>query len=93
MLSVSSRAAWSNVSVHPMIPATFWNDSAVLDEPTTGMDPMNRQSVWRLIQMLKRDAGVVLTTHDMSEANVLGACSFEAIAAHPARAHPVPYLS
>jgi ABC-type multidrug transport system ATPase subunit len=43
-----------------------------LDEPTTGMDPVNRLQVWRLIQRLKRNASIVLTTHNMDEANVLG---------------------
>ncbi|RYY39085.1 ATP-binding cassette domain-containing protein [archaeon] len=51
-----------------------------LDEPTTGMDPVNRLKCWRLIQRLKRNAAVVLTTHNMEEANVLG--SRVAIMAH-----------
>jgi ABC-type multidrug transport system ATPase subunit len=44
----------------------------VLDEPTTGMDPLSRQACWRLIHRLKQDASVLLTTHDMAEANALG---------------------
>jgi len=44
----------------------------VLDEPTTGMDPLSRQACWRLIHSLKRDASILLTTHDMAEANALG---------------------
>jgi ABC-2 type transport system ATP-binding protein len=43
-----------------------------LDEPTAGLDPHARRSVWQLIRQL-RDAGVavVLTTHDMDEAEQL----------------------
>lgn len=43
-----------------------------LDEPTTGMDPVNKQAVWSLIHELKETAAVVLTTHSMEEADALG---------------------
>lgn len=41
-----------------------------LDEPTTGLDPQTRQSVWSMIQELKDKTGmtVFLTTHYMEEA-------------------------
>ena len=41
-----------------------------LDEPTTGLDPQTRKSVWDSIRALQRDAGltVFLTTHYMEEA-------------------------
>ncbi|ELY70550.1 ABC transporter ATP-binding protein [Natrinema versiforme] len=47
-------------------------DLLFLDEPTTGIDPAGRRTVWRLIEDLA-DAGttVVLTTHDMAEAERL----------------------
>ncbi len=43
-----------------------------LDEPTAGLDPHARRSVWELIRQL-RTAGVaiLLTTHDMDEAEQL----------------------
>lgn len=44
----------------------------MLDEPTTGMDPMNRKHVWDLVKVAKRDCTVVLTTHSMEEADALG---------------------
>ncbi|XRB21233.1 ABC transporter domain-containing protein [Pseudoscourfieldia marina] len=43
-----------------------------LDEPTTGMDPVSRRYVWDIIDEYKRNACVVLTTHSMEEADVLG---------------------
>ena len=33
-----------------------------LDEPTTGMDPVNRRGVWDVIEKAKKDRVVVLTT-------------------------------
>lgn len=42
-----------------------------LDEPTTGMDPKSRRQVWSLIQKLKKDKSIILTTHAMEEADVL----------------------
>jgi ABC-2 type transport system ATP-binding protein len=44
-----------------------------LDEPTTGLDPAARRTVWELIEQVNRDEGktVVLTTHYMEEAELL----------------------
>jgi ABC-type multidrug transport system ATPase subunit len=39
----------------------------ILDEPTTGMDVITRQSVWKSIQRLKGKATIILTTHAMEE--------------------------
>lgn len=41
-----------------------------LDEPTTGLDPQTRKSVWDTIRTLQREEGVTvfLTTHYMEEA-------------------------
>jgi ABC-type multidrug transport system ATPase subunit len=41
------------------------------DEPTTGMDPVSRRAVWQLMQDLKRDKTIILTTHAMEEADAL----------------------
>jgi len=41
------------------------------DEPTTGMDPVSRRSVWELMQELKKDKTIILTTHAMEEADAL----------------------
>uniref|UniRef100_A0A182MGR1 ABC transporter domain-containing protein n=1 Tax=Anopheles culicifacies TaxID=139723 RepID=A0A182MGR1_9DIPT len=42
------------------------------DEPTSGMDPGARRTVWDLLQQEKRDRTIVLSTHFMDEADVLG---------------------
>lgn len=46
-------------------------DVILMDEPTTGLDPISRAQVWRLIQRLKRGKVVILTTHSMEEADAL----------------------
>ncbi|AEH37236.1 ABC transporter ATP-binding protein [Halopiger xanaduensis] len=54
--------------------ATLVNDPDLLflDEPTTGIDPAGRRTVWRLIEELAAGGTtVVLTTHDMAEAERL----------------------
>jgi len=43
-----------------------------LDEPTTGMDPVSRRQVWEMIETAKRGRVLVLVTHSMEEADVLG---------------------
>ena len=43
----------------------------IMDEPTTGMDPVSRQQVWKLIQWMKKNRIIILTTHAMEEADVL----------------------
>ena len=43
-----------------------------LDEPTTGMDPVSRRKVWNTIERAKKNKVIVLTTHSMEEADVLG---------------------
>ena len=44
----------------------------ILDEPTTGLDPQARHSVWDQIRIYKNDGKtVLLTTHYMDEAEIL----------------------
>jgi ABC-type multidrug transport system ATPase subunit len=45
---------------------------AFLDEPTSGMDPHSRRSVWTLLEKEKAGRIIVLTTHYMDEADLLG---------------------
>uniref|UniRef100_A0A8C1CH62 ATP-binding cassette, sub-family A (ABC1), member 3b n=1 Tax=Cyprinus carpio carpio TaxID=630221 RepID=A0A8C1CH62_CYPCA len=44
----------------------------MLDEPTSGMDPSARRATWDLLQGEKRGRTILLTTHFMDEADLLG---------------------
>jgi len=45
-------------------------DILILDEPTTGLDPQTRRTIWNVIDGLRKKSGltVLLTTHYMEEA-------------------------
>jgi ABC-2 type transport system ATP-binding protein len=53
-----------------------------LDEPTTGLEPVSRVSVWEMLQRIKaeRDLTILITTHYMDEADKL--CDRIAIVDH-----------
>lgn len=44
----------------------------LLDEPTSGMDPFSRRFTWNVIRQFRRNRCILLTTHFMDEADVLG---------------------
>ncbi|XP_063533945.1 phospholipid-transporting ATPase ABCA3-like [Cydia strobilella] len=44
----------------------------LLDEPTSGMDPASRRALWDLLQKEKMGRSMILTTHFMDEADILG---------------------
>uniref|UniRef100_A0A8C5GKB0 ABC transporter domain-containing protein n=1 Tax=Gouania willdenowi TaxID=441366 RepID=A0A8C5GKB0_GOUWI len=44
----------------------------MLDEPTSGMDPSARRATWDLLQGEKHGRTILLTTHFMDEADLLG---------------------
>ncbi len=54
-------------------------DVLFLDEPTIGLDPVAKRSVWERIRELRRQYGttILMTTHDMEEAD--GLCDTVAI--------------
>uniref|UniRef100_A0A7E4WE17 ABC transporter domain-containing protein n=1 Tax=Panagrellus redivivus TaxID=6233 RepID=A0A7E4WE17_PANRE len=44
----------------------------LLDEPTAGMDPEARQNMAKMLESEKRNRTILLTTHNMDEADLLG---------------------
>nr|XP_022911475.1 ATP-binding cassette sub-family A member 3-like isoform X1 [Onthophagus taurus] len=44
----------------------------LFDEPTAGMDPAARRALWDFIQTQKKDRTILLSTHFMDEADLLG---------------------
>uniref|UniRef100_G1LAT0 ATP-binding cassette sub-family A member 3 n=1 Tax=Ailuropoda melanoleuca TaxID=9646 RepID=G1LAT0_AILME len=44
----------------------------ILDEPSSGMDPVSRRATWDLLHQYKQDRTILLTTHYMDEADLLG---------------------
>lgn len=44
----------------------------VLDEPTSGMDTTSRRKLWDMLKRNKKDRIIILTTHYMDEADILG---------------------
>ena len=48
------------------------SELVIFDEPTTGLDPVNRKAVWEFIELLKKKGKTILmTTHIMDEADFL----------------------
>lgn len=56
------------------IALSFVGDSRVilLDEPTSGMDTYARRFMWDMLKKYKKDRIIILTTHNMDEAEYLG---------------------
>lgn len=46
--------------------------TVILDEPTAGVDPYARRSIWELLFKVKKNRTIILSTHHMDEADVLG---------------------
>jgi ATP-binding cassette subfamily A (ABC1) protein 3 len=43
-----------------------------LDEPTAGMDLSARRKLWNMLKNYKHNRIIILTTHYMDEADILG---------------------
>ena len=46
--------------------------TVILDEPTAGVDPYSRRSIWEILLKYKEGRTIILTTHFMDEADLLG---------------------
>lgn len=46
-------------------------DMIILDEPTSGMDPVSRLEVYNVLLEMKKTKTILLTTHSMEEADIL----------------------
>ena len=44
----------------------------ILDEPTSGMDPSTRRILWTALKEVKKNRTILLSTHFMDEADILG---------------------
>ena len=44
----------------------------MLDEPTAGMDLQARRNLWNMLRAYRNDRIIILTTHYMDEADILG---------------------
>lgn len=44
----------------------------LLDEPTAGMDLSARRKLWNMLKNYKKNKIIILTTHYMDEADILG---------------------
>ncbi|KAM4710016.1 phospholipid-transporting ATPase ABCA1-like [Discoglossus pictus] len=44
----------------------------ILDEPTAGVDPYARRGIWDLLLKFKQGRTIILSTHHMDEADILG---------------------
>lgn len=44
----------------------------LFDEPTAGLDPRARRAIWDLMQTEKKDRTIILSTHYMDEADLMG---------------------
>ncbi|XP_006153330.1 ATP-binding cassette sub-family A member 3-like [Tupaia chinensis] len=55
-----------------IIALTGGSKVVILDEPTSGMDPASRRATWDLLQQYKENRTILLTTHYMDEADILG---------------------
>uniref|UniRef100_A0A2K6GPU3 ATP binding cassette subfamily A member 7 n=1 Tax=Propithecus coquereli TaxID=379532 RepID=A0A2K6GPU3_PROCO len=44
----------------------------ILDEPTAGVDPASRRSIWDLLLKYRKDRTLILSTHHLDEAELLG---------------------
>jgi ATP-binding cassette subfamily A (ABC1) protein 3 len=71
---VRSKALSGGMKRKLSVGIALMGDSRIvfMDEPTSGMDPFSRRSTWDIIVNNKEGRVIVLTTHFMDEADLLG---------------------
>lgn len=52
----------------------------ILDEPTSGVDPFSRQQIWDFLLRHREGRTIMLSTHHMDEAEILGTVLFVRLA-------------
>ena len=60
------------VNIIMIIATTNYFQVVILDEPTSGMDPAARRQTWDVLQRNRAGRTILLTTHFMDEADLLG---------------------
>ncbi|XP_066132948.1 phospholipid-transporting ATPase ABCA3-like [Saccopteryx bilineata] len=48
------------------------SEVVILEEPSAGMDPLSKRIAWDLLQQYKHNRTILVTTHHMDEADILG---------------------
>lgn len=46
--------------------------TVILDEPTSAIDPFSRRTIWDLILYYRKKSTIIISTHYMQEADILG---------------------
>lgn len=63
---------WQHSLITVIINKTTILQIIILDEPTAGVDPVSRRQTWRILQRARCGKVLLLTTHFMDEADILG---------------------
>ena len=50
--------------------------TVILDEPTAGVDPYSRRGIWNLLIKHKEKRTIIMSTHFMDEADLLGKVAY-----------------
>ena len=72
---IYSITRWRNIALDDFLCVSSQSGDpkiVFLDEPTTGLDPISRRATWDIIEAAKPGRAIVLTTHSMEEADILG---------------------
>ncbi|KAH8040525.1 hypothetical protein HPB51_011221 [Rhipicephalus microplus] len=68
-LPVSGRVSWRPADA--MNPILFFMQVVLIDEPTSGLDRSNTRLVWDMPLRVRPTSALLISTHDMTEADVL----------------------